>query len=239
MAKIYENIAATLDRADEISIELLKEYDRCLGAKEVSARAKQLTHDVCAQLRSALDRIARRYWEKYVAPNMSKEERDKATVYFPVAESERGMYSTLGRWRWTKDDHLAVGSFLIAKQPFSSENNKWLSIVNDLAVQGKHIDLLPQKKTEERRIVVQNQQGAGVSWNPAGVRFGAGVRVVGAPIDPATQRIVPTQGVTERVENWVSFEIEGYRVNAAAFTKDACREVRCIVQEMTDRFGLD
>lgn len=73
MAKIHENIAAALDRADEISADLLKEYDRCLGAKEVGARAKQLTHDVCIQLRSALDRVARRYWEKYVAPSMTKE----------------------------------------------------------------------------------------------------------------------------------------------------------------------
>ena|SRR6516225_3757877 len=31
---------------------------------------------------------------------------------------------------------------------------RWLAILNELAVQGKHIDLVPQKRVEERRTTV-------------------------------------------------------------------------------------
>ena len=53
------NIAASLDRSDELLKELLAEYDRSLKDKAVSARALQLTHEICERLRSTLDRIAR------------------------------------------------------------------------------------------------------------------------------------------------------------------------------------
>ena len=68
--------------------------------------------------------------------------------------------------------------------------------------------------------------------------FGGGVSVMGAPINPATQRIVPTPGVTEKIETWVSFVIEGYHVNAAGFCKEACQKTRKIAEEMTGVFGL-
>jgi hypothetical protein len=61
---------------------------------------------------------------------------------------------------------------------------------------------------------------------------------MGAPVNPQTQRIVPTPGVTERVDTWVSFEIQGHGVNAAGFCNEACREVRRITNEISDKFGL-
>ncbi|MGH6770070.1 MAG: hypothetical protein ACRECO_13730 [Xanthobacteraceae bacterium] len=242
MPTIYENIETTLARADEILAELLQEYDNSLHKKEVTPKAKQLTHDICVQLRSALDRTARRYWEKYVSPHLSEADNEKADVYFPVASHAAAMDSTLGRWRWkaVRSNHQPVYDYLRAQQPFSADKNKWLAIVADLAVQGKHIDLVPQRRFEQQRIVVQGAAG-GASWNPANVRFGGGsgsVRIMGAPIDPETQRIIPTQGVTERIETWISFVIDAHNVNAAGFCKEACKETRRIVQEMTDHFVL-
>jgi hypothetical protein len=61
---------------------------------------------------------------------------------------------------------------------------------------------------------------------------------MGAPIDPRTQQIVPTPGVTEQIVIWVSFLIDGFGIDAARFIKDASRETRRIVQELTDKFGL-
>lgn len=240
MPEIYANIAVTLNRANEIGAELLKEYQSSLDKKTISPKATQLTHEICSLLNSALDRIARRYWEKNIASKLAAEERQKATIYFPVAEDKNGFESTLGRWQWkqTKGAHQQLIDYLLAKQPFDSEKNKWLRIVKDLAIQGKHIDLVPQKRIEERRISVKNARGAGVSWNPDAVRFGGRVHVVGAPIDPATQRIVPTEGVTEKLEIWVNFIIDGYGVDAAGFCKQACKETRRIVEEMTDQFAL-
>jgi hypothetical protein len=45
-------------------------------------------------------------------------------------------------------------------------------------------------------------------------------------------------GVTEKIETWVSFEIAGYGVNAAAFCKSACADVRTIAEEFSTKFGL-
>jgi hypothetical protein len=239
MPKIYENIAVTLDSADKNLGALVAEYEKSLNAKAVSAQLTDLTHQICTQLRSALDRIAYRCWERNVAPGLNEKDRTdaKSRIYFPGAASRQSFDSTLGTWRLKQSDHPDLHAYLLAQQPFTSTKNSWLSVLFDLSVQGKHVDLVPQKKFEVRRITVSGPGGGSVSWGP-GVTFGRGVSVMGAPIDPATQRIVPIPGVTERIENWVSFIIDGHNVNAAGFLKEATHETRRIVQEMTDKFSL-
>ena len=236
---MHPNIAASLDRVDELNRELVAEYNRALHAMHVTARATQLTHEVCERLRSVLDRLARLYWERKIAPPLSEDDRKAAAIYFPVAADQHSFDSTLGRWRWksVREQHQEISDYLLQKQPFTNASNDWLRILNDLAVQGKHIDLVPQKREEARRITVARPRDGAVSWGP-GVTFGGGVSVMGAPIDPTTQRIMSTPGVTETIETWVSFVIEGYGVNAAGFCADACRSTRQIAEEMTARFRL-
>lgn len=120
-------------------------------------------------------------------------------------------------------------------QPFADKKNDWLRILNDLAVASKHIDLVPQKRITEQRITVSSPNGSTVSWGQ-GVTFGSGVHIFGAPVNPTTQRIIPTTGVIEREETWVSFLIEGYSVEPLAFCKDAAREVRTISNFMKGQF---
>ncbi len=237
---MHPNIKASIDRADELLIELLAEYDTSLHKKEVSARAKQLTHEVCERLRSVLDRLAHLYWEKKIESELSEDDRKAAAIYFPIAADQHSLDSILGRWRWktVREKNQTIYDYLQSLQPFAKDSNKWLRILNDLAVQGKHIDLVPQKKSEQQRVTVTGAaRGGAVSWG-SGVTFGSGVSVMGAPIDPRTQRIVPTPGVTEKVEIWVSFEIQGYGVNAAGFCTEACRDVRRIATDMSEKFGL-
>lgn len=57
---------------------------------------------------------------------------------------------------------------------------------------------------------------------------------MGAPVDPRTQRIVPTPGVTEQVEIWVSFVLEGYGVNALGFCREACQKTRVLIEEIVN-----
>jgi hypothetical protein len=261
---IPSNIATTLSRADELLAELLAEYEACLQKQNVSGRAMQLTHEVCESLRSVLDRTARRYWEIHISPVISEHDRKVADIYFPIARDIASMDSILGRWRWkdVRVRHQAVYDFLLAQQPFSANKNHWLAVVNDLAIQGKHIDLVPQKRIEECRTTVTNTEGKSVSWSDRGilsiakgasisfgkggaislgsrgVRFSGHVKVAGAPIDTGTQSIVPTPGVTQRNEIWVSFLIKGYDANAAALCKKACSGTRRIATEMSDKFRL-
>lgn len=237
---MHQNLKVSLDRADELFVELSAEYDRSLDAKKVSPRAEQLTHEVCERLRSVLDRLARRYWDTHIAPQLPPEDVDAATVYFPIVNDRNALDSILGRWRWksVRQQHQEIYDYLLAQQPFSNEGNKWLTILNDLAVQGKHIDLVPQVRVEEQRITVSKQGGGAVSWNPGNVRFGGGVSIMGAPIDPRTQRIAQTPGIIERLEKWVSFLVSGHGINALGFCGDTCRNTRQIVEDMSQRFGL-
>ena len=237
---MHASIKGTLDRADELLADLKAEYERSLHAKAVSDRALQLTHEVCERLRSVLDRIARRYWDKHVAPQLAEDDKKRASIYFPISENQQAFDSTMGRWRWqsVQSKHQSVCNYLLAQQPFSNADNNWLAVLNDLAVQGKHIELVPQMRTETRRVTVETPGGGRVSWNPSRVRFGGGVRVGGAPVDPATQRIVPTQGVTERIETWVSFTIAEHNVNALGFCEEACSKTRKLAEEMSDKFDL-
>lgn len=104
----------------------------------------------------------------------------------------------------------------------------------EIAAEGKHVILTPQKRTEARRIKVTGPGGGSVSWDPSSVKFGGEVSVVGAPIDQGTQRIIPTPGVTEQVEIWVSFILEGYDINALGFCKEACQKTRVLIKEILD-----
>ena len=265
MQKVYENIRVTLESADVTLAKLLKEYESALTAKSVSAKASDLTHLLCMQLRSALDRTAYRYWLLKIAPALSEKDRNeaKSRVYFPGRGTEDSLKSTLGGWGWkfVGQDHQALYDYLLAQQPKS----KWLTTLFALAVDGKHIDLVPQRRTERRVVNVTKAGGGSVSWGqgetggfigfgpggsigfgpggsisfgPGGVSFSGSVSAMGVPINPATQRVVPATGVTEQVEIWVNFEIEGYGVKADQFCKTARNETWRIIQEMTDQFGL-
>ena len=64
----------------------------------------------------------------------------------------------------------------------------------------KHQDFTPQTRTASRRIRASSG-GAVVEWDPGAVTFGAGVSIGGVPVDPRTQRPVPSpmQEVTETI----------------------------------------
>jgi hypothetical protein len=237
---VHPSLAIAFERAAELLVELDDEYQSCLDAKTVSMRAQQLTHEVIERLRSVLDRAARRYWSVHVADQLSEEDRAKAIIYFPIAASEHELQSTLGRWRWkgARDNHLELIAYLDGRQPYRSANNNWLAILNDLAAQGKHVDLVPQKRSEERCVTVEHSSGMKVSWNQSAVKFGPGVSLAGAAIDPKTQQMKSTEHATVRHEVWVSFVIDGHNVNASSFCRKAIQNTKSIVEEMTDLFAI-
>jgi hypothetical protein len=82
-------------------------------------------------------------------------------------------------------------------QPYqpSKEN---LAYLHALARVNKHQDFTPQTRTETTHIRASSGGGA-VEWNPSAVTFGPGVSIFGVPVDPRTQRPVPspTQEVTK------------------------------------------
>ena len=95
--KINRELKSMLDRAGELLGDLEDEYKKCLQAQNVTARAMNLTHEVLEKLRSALDHTMRIIWEKYIAPNLSKQAGKRARVYFPITNDLGSFHSTLGR----------------------------------------------------------------------------------------------------------------------------------------------
>ena len=232
MSSLVESMLA---RADELLEDLESEYKDCLKNQNVTERAMNLTHEVLEKLRSVLDQTMRIMWDKYISPHLSEQDKKRSRVYFPIVDDLNAFCSTLGRGCMTDLDkaHKNFYDFILIKQPFSSDENRWLKLLSDIAAEGKHVRLTPQKRMETRRIKVSGGGGS-VSWDPSSVKFGGGVSVLGAPVDPRTQRIVPTSGVTEEVEIWVSFVLEKYGVNALGFCKEASQKTRVIIKEMSE-----
>ena len=227
-------VESMLVRADELLKELDDEYKNCLQARNVNERAKNLTHEVLEKLRSALDHTMRIAWDKYIAPNLSEQDKKRAYVYFPIVDNLNAFRSTLGRGCMANLEkvHKNLYDFLLKRQPFSAGENRWLKLLAEIAAEGKHVRLTPQKRTEKISRISVSKRGGKVSWDPSSVKFGGGVSVLGAPIDPSTQRIIPTPGVTEQVEIWVSFIFEGHGVNALVFCKEAIQKTRALIEEM-------
>lgn len=129
-------------------------------------------------------------------------------------------------------------TFLLGLQPFKSSKNKWLFDLREIANKGKHINLIPQTRIETRRVNVSGSSGGSVSWDPSSVRFRSGVRIMGAPVDPKTQRIVPTPGVTEQIQIWVTFSLEGFNLNALGFCKESYEKVRIYLKKCINFFEI-
>ena len=234
-------LESMLDRADEILRDLETECNKCLKAKKVTDRAKNLAPEVLAKLKSVLDHMMSKAWEKHIAPNLSEQARKHARVYFPIASDLNSLHSTLGRGSMADLDQVnkKLYDFLLKKQPFSSEENQWLDVLARIAGEGKHVRLIPQKLTERiSRIKVTGSAGGSVSWDPSSVKFGAGVSIMGASVDPKTQRVVPAPGVTEKVEILFAFIFDSYGVNALGFCEEACQKTRALVEEMVNALNL-
>lgn len=229
-------LESVLDRAYELLKDLEKEYKDCLQAQNVTMRAKNLTHEVLERLRTVLDHTMRQAWREYSMPNLTEQDKKRARVYFPITNDLDSFHSTLGRGCMAELNtvHENLYEFLLKQQPFSSKENQWLDTLAKITAEGKHVQLTPQKRTEARRINVSRPGGGSVSWDASSVKFGSGVSVMGAPIDPRTQRIVPTPEVTEQVEIWVSFVFEDYGLNALGFCKEACQKTRALLNEMAN-----
>ncbi len=234
-----KNIKSLLDRTEELLNDLELEYNECLSSKIVSERAINITHEVLEKLRNVLDQSMRKFWEKIISPLLSDKEREKARFYFPI--TDKGLvafhqYLKNGKMEDLNTIHPQMYTFLLGLQPFKSSKNKWLFDLREIANKGKHINLIPQTRIETRRVNVSGSSGGSVSWDPSSVRFGSGVRIMGAPVDPRTQRIVSTPGVTEQLQIWVTFLVEGFNLNALGFCKESYEKVRDILIKMYKLF---
>ncbi len=228
------DIKSQLERAKELKKELDGSAQKDLENKVISDKTRNITQEILVKIRSILDQVMYSFFEKEIAPHITESEKKKARVYFPLVNKEENIDSVLGRAmiKNLSSTHPKIFHLLRSVQPYNEEY-KWL---NDLSryANHKHIKLAPQKRVEEKRTTVSSRLGS-VSWN-SGVTFGKGVAIFGAPIDPVTQNIVPTQEVESKIEIWVSFVFEDSNINALWLCKNSIEGVEKIVSEFFDLF---
>jgi len=203
-------LESMLDRADELIDNLKDEYKNCLQAKYVTNKAQNITHEVLEKLRHTLDHAMWRAWDKYVSPNLSEKDRNRARVYFPIANDLQRFRSTLGRGGMADLDniHKNLYDFLLKKQPFSSNDNNWLDLLAEIVAPGKHATLAPQKRIEIPRSEVSKSEVGSVSSDPFSVKFSKGEEI------------------------WVTFVLDDYGVIALALCKEMSEKTRALIEEM-------
>ena len=213
----FKDIEAVLLESKNRLPGIEAEYIKSLHNTNIDS---QLLVDIKAylsDLRSALDYL------NHKIPN--------SDTYFPICEHANDFSS-----RYSKVD-LATRSILEKYQPYNK--NEWLKWFNVLNNKNKHVTLVPQIRKETIETRVSAPGGGGVSWGP-GVTFGAGVSIMGVPIDPRTQLPVPNNVVkTERI-TWVDFIFDKTvaptvlpdDLSALPFLKNIFTDIVKIVQEV-------
>ncbi len=233
-----QEIQSQIDRAKELLTELKQACNQDLHNQTISEKTKNLTQEVLVKMRSIFDQAMYLFFEKEIKPSLKNEEVQMARIYFPIVTDKNALKSTLGRGKMAdlEQTHSKIFQFIESIQPYKDSKYKWMEHFSKFANE-KHVRLTPQKRFEQERITVTGQGGGSVSWTPQNVRFGfGGVKIMGAPVDPTTQNIVPTPGVTSKRERWVSFLLEDSNVNSLWLCETVVNEGEKIISKFTKLF---
>ncbi len=217
------SIKAQIKRADEILPKIEAEYNDSLHKKQISEDLKLDIQTLCGHLRSALDYLAKDIVETH-CPNVKTNDR----LYFPIAGDNASFVKLMTKsYPDLNANSSDLYNYLESIQPYSKNENKWLTQFNKVNNENKHNDLVEQTRTETKTVTVTGQGGGSVSWGP-GVTFGSGVSVMGVPIDPRTQLPVPNNVVKTEVITWVDFKFKGIDVSALWLMKESLKQVDLI-----------
>jgi hypothetical protein len=215
----FTDIEAVLDKATNILPQIEVEYLKCLKEEKIPDSLLVDIKDYLGNLRSALDYI----W--YKIPGVSD-------GYFPVANSLADFSA-----KTIKIDP----QYSTILQKYQDYNpNGWIRCFNLFRNKNTHVTLIPQKRIETQRIVSTHAGGGSVSWDPGRVKFGSGVSINGASVNPFTQMPISTPETTIRKEIWIDFVFDGSLISsdfpegisALPFIKKSLSSVLDIITEL-------
>jgi len=200
-------MAGILSRADELLHQLKDEYVGHVKDMVVTERAKNLFHETLLKIRTSLEFLMRRTFDNY--SRLSDEKKQKAMVYFPICDSEDDFRRKLKRVGLDNlhQDNLELYERLRSAQPYSSER-KDLVYLRELTNLGKHVRLAAQECSAKPATQVTGPSGTVTYTKDVTFRS---MKIMGAPLDPKTQRIKPIPGVSSKEVTLVSFDVEGYK----------------------------
>ncbi len=226
MSNRREDVNALLTRSQKDVGAIESAYKKCLHNQSISHELKIDIKNLCGNLRSVLDYIARDMREKHCSgsdPN--------SRFYFPILPDITQFKTQTERWF---PGILAscpdLWNYLESVQPYHDKFS-WLGKFNYINNENKHESLVEQTRKEMQRVNVSFGAGR-VSWDPNSVRFGSGVYIGGVPINPQTQMPVPN--ASQKVERitWVDFQFDGINESALGLLKKTINGISKIVQDI-------
>jgi hypothetical protein len=217
------SIEALLKKSRADLGELKAAYDTSLHEKHVREDLKVLIKNIFEYLRSCLDYIAQDTFETYCS-TAKKPDR----LYFPIRTTAHEFSLAVSKdYPSLQSTSKTVFDLLDSVQPYQ---DPWLGQFNKLNNHNKHQDLVEQTRTEAKHVTV-SRGGGSVSWGP-GVTFGAGVSVVGVPIDPKTQMPVPNTVAKTEVVIWVDFRFKEINQPVLPFVEASIQNVDKLFQAL-------
>lgn len=216
-------IIAMINRSRSDFADLRVQYEKSLHHKHVEDDLKISIKSIFENLRSSLDYLAQDIFDIACAG-----QRKPRSLYFPIRDSASDFHAcVLKDFPTLEAGNKAVYEVIEAVQPY---RDPWLGQFNKLNNQNKHQNLVEQTRTEQRQVTV-SRGDTSVSWG-AGVTFGAGVSVMGVPIDPRTQMPVPNAVTKTEVTTWVDFRFGEIDQPVLTFIETSIARVKGLFQEV-------
>ena len=217
------SIEALLKRATADSSQLRAAYEASLHAKHVSDELRVQIKSIFENLRSCFDYMAQDIFDSKCVGA-----KKPSRLYFPIRQSAPEFQQAIASdFPGLALAAPAVVATIEAIQPY---NAPWLGKFNKLNNHNKHQDLVEQTRSEARHVTV-SRSGGSVSWGP-GVSFGAGVSVMGVPIDPRTQMPVPNNVVQTEVVTWVDFRFSEVDESVLVFVDESVKNTTNVFQAL-------
>jgi len=214
------------DRADELTQELIREYDACAQQGMVSERAKNLFHEVMVKIMSSLDFAMNRIFDKYTSHADEKKTRIGKNVYFTIFDDESEFKEKIDKYGLSPlaQSNPKLYAKLWQSQPFSTGRKDFLWL-KELSNLGKHVRLA--------RHECQLQEGKQVTLSDGSmhVYVGKGTNRYdrnGNLVDPSTYGIV--QDIL-----WPNIEVyckSGTITMPHLWCLSLCKVIRCYIEEV-------
>jgi hypothetical protein len=225
--KCFTSVEALLKKASSDYATLKTAYQSSLHEKVIRADLKVEIKNIFENLRSCLDYMAHDIFDAFCAGSKMPDR-----LYFPIRATANEFSQAINKdYPNLQVSASAVFNVLDSVQPY---RDPWLGQFNKLNNQNKHQDLVPQTRTESRRVTVTGPGGGSVSWGP-GVKYGSGVSVMGVPIDPRTQMPVPNDTTKTEVVIWVDFRFQDIDQPVLPFVEQSLRNVEKMYRDLLAR----
>jgi hypothetical protein len=228
MATRRKDVDALIARSREDFAAVEAAYQSALHDRAISAELRIDIKNLCGNLRSTLDYVARDIRETH-CPSADPRTR----FYFPIMSDATQYQNQMNNWYPGLNVAAPdLWNYLENVQPYHPSHS-WLGTFNRVNNDNKHESLVEQTRAEAHRVNV-SFGGGNVSWDPKAVKFGSGVFIGGVPVDPSTQMPVPD--ASQKVERviWVDFQFEGIGESALGLLRQSLDGICTIA---TDIYG--